>query len=706
MSGAGDFFPSVSSEGNHLHALSAVPINEELADDERDVLKEFVELCPVDGVTQDKTLAKHKLPCEKQKKKRKGSFGSAADVSLTAAANAAASGMLSNCGDYNAPCGTVFAPGMYHFLDPKSGSSVESMIGTTPKMEEDPDHDDSIDPGSFRKLLRQRGLSYVSRQGKLVPPATFKFERCFCTNECHTLPEEDRREIFENFWLLGSWDVQSAFLRSHMVEVPVKDNPKTAAKKRRTRVVHYYLKDTRVCKKTFANTLCVTQSRLDYLITAKAAPCGALIQDMRGRKIPGNKIPDITYTKINEFLSRFPKYKSVHSRDKVYFHSDLTKKELHQRFCEEYPEHSISMFIFRQALKRYNIEIYSLDSDSCSKCDRFSSKRKANMSFEERVQLAEESHHHEQKTTEARTALKKCETVVRSDPRHLCFTFSLGKTQSLPHLSIPVAVCKRRMWLFNLGINDRRDNSTYLCMWTEVDGKCGSDEVASCILEYLNRRPLNSYSAISTFSDSFGGTNWKKTFIALQMYVCGTSAVESWTHTFLESGHSLLPNDADFAKIEKSKKIKENIYDYDHWTLNMMECRFNILHMKNRFLKVSQLTNLHAFREIDFYHEPFSWSDVKWLRVARGNTVVEFKTSLVPDHPSRWVDLAKALPNERVGTLEKLHLQPIKISKEKYMDILSLGEYLPAPSYNYYKSTPHKDRDGGVEHFPGEEIRA
>lgn len=88
MSGVGHYYPSVShvtnvtnvshvtNVGNHLHALSAVPINDALADDDRNVFKDFVELCPVDKIIDPlvplpKGKRKMKQPGEKRKKKDK-----------------------------------------------------------------------------------------------------------------------------------------------------------------------------------------------------------------------------------------------------------------------------------------------------------------------------------------------------------------------------------------------------------------------------------------------------------------------------------------------------------------------------------------------------------------------------------------------------------------------------------------------------------
>ena len=72
---------------------------------------------------------------------------------------------------------------------------------------------------SQRKNRRQRGLPYTNRKHKDVAPPQFKYITCKCANDCDDLTQEMRRQLYEDFWRMGSWDAQSSFLRSTMKEV-------------------------------------------------------------------------------------------------------------------------------------------------------------------------------------------------------------------------------------------------------------------------------------------------------------------------------------------------------------------------------------------------------------------------------------------------------------------------------------------------------
>ena len=65
--------------------------------------------------------------------------------------------------------------------------------------------------------------------------------------------------------------------------------------------------------------------------------------------------------------------------------------------------------------------------------------------------------------------------------------------------------------------------------------------------------------------------------------------INSWTHTFLESGHSFLPNDTDFGKIENAKKKNIGIYSEEDWTVIIKGCNFNVTKMKGSFEDISKL---------------------------------------------------------------------------------------------------------------------
>ncbi len=153
----------------------------------------------------------------------------------------------------------------------------------------------------------------------------------------------------------------------------------------------------------------------------------------------------------------------------------------------------------------------------------------------------------------------------------------------MPHINTSVAYYKRQIWFYNLGINCFNLNTSYMCVWGENEGKRGSNEISSCIFQFLNGLDLSKFNKIHTFSDGCGGQNCNKTVITFFMYVCNSTPIQEWKHTYMESGHSFLPNDTDFGRIERLKN-KQNVYTFSAWVDLIEQCKFKVVIMRNRFL--------------------------------------------------------------------------------------------------------------------------
>ena len=145
----------------------------------------------------------------------------------------------------------------------------------------------------------------------------------------------------------------------------------------------------------------------------------------------------------------------------------------------------------------YNIGFYIPKKDTCATCDKLDAKLKSGVQDPEAKNIKEVLASHHQEASQARHELKKAEMLCR-DPKSklLCFTFDLQKTQPIPYINTSVAFYKRRLWLYNLGINDRKNNKGHMFVWEESEGKRGSNEIGSAILEYLNTLDLTEFDEI------------------------------------------------------------------------------------------------------------------------------------------------------------------------------------------------------------------
>uniref|UniRef100_A0A6P7FN93 Uncharacterized protein LOC114332212 isoform X2 n=1 Tax=Diabrotica virgifera virgifera TaxID=50390 RepID=A0A6P7FN93_DIAVI len=127
------------------------------------------------------------------------------------------------------------------------------------------------------KRKREYGLEYTGRKGKEFnikrPKKTLK-DRCKCSKidtkiQCFKISNEDREEIFKNFWKL-KWPEKRLYVSSRILSLPTARvrNRKEKRSSRRSVSHQYFLnvksEQVRVCKTLFCNTLCVS----DRTVTA------------------------------------------------------------------------------------------------------------------------------------------------------------------------------------------------------------------------------------------------------------------------------------------------------------------------------------------------------------------------------------------------------------------------------------------------------
>ncbi len=118
---------------------------------------------------------------------------------------------------------------------------------------------------TIRKLRANTNQPYVNSKGKEVKPKEFDVSfKCGCPKKCtEQLSLKVRRQIFNMFWNIGSYEGRCAFLNSCVNEIPKKRQYTKSENSRRKHSRKYYLKGVEVCKHAFVNTLKISNSRID-----------------------------------------------------------------------------------------------------------------------------------------------------------------------------------------------------------------------------------------------------------------------------------------------------------------------------------------------------------------------------------------------------------------------------------------------------------
>lgn len=414
-----------------------------------------------------------------------------------------------------------------------------------------------------RKLLRQTGKAYVTPRGKEVPKKEFVYTQCKCKLECQKLSIENCRSIHNSFWAQGNWQTQTAFIVNNINRVTV--NRKTTSKEESRRMFtnQYCLDGKRVCLKTFLSTLGIAQKRVDYAIRNKQCH-GLCTPDLRGSyKRTGI---ETSLIEVHNFLDSLPHYKTHYSdTNSLYFSPQLNKKTAYELYKSSASNtSSVGEKKFMSILKNYKVKFHTPRTDTCRRCDESRAKL-SDATAEEREKLQFELGQHHAEAQAARSALSSMTLLSKMEEDLLVFSFDLEKTQPLPNITTSVAFYKRQLWLYNLGINTRNDNQGYMHVWLESEGRRGASEICSSLLKFLQNQNFDVIKKLHSFSDCCGGQNRNNIFVQFMLWFCNNFPVTEWQHSYLEPGHTFLPNDRDFAMIEKKKRQYGEIYSFDEW---------------------------------------------------------------------------------------------------------------------------------------------
>lgn len=104
------------------------------------------------------------------------------------------------------------------------------------------------------------------------------------------------------------------------------------------------------------------------------------------------------------------------------------------------------------------------------------------------------------------------------------------------------------MYVYNVGCHELSSDSAFMYSWDETVASRGSQEIASCLIEHFcNKVPRNNDHVIM-FSDSCGGQNRniKVALMCMKFLQEEQTSIKVIDQKFMTSGHSFLPNDADF----------------------------------------------------------------------------------------------------------------------------------------------------------------
>jgi len=429
---------------------------------------------------------------------------------------------------------------------------------------------------------------------------------------------------------------------------------------------------------------------------------------MRGVDTCYNKLPESYRRSIHQFIDQLPKYKSHYSSNstQLYLNPDLTIRELFKLFKEKNPDAPMSETTFRSEFNALNIKIYKPAVDTCVTCDAHqNSTSNLSLTNEECDDDTKEWEAHHARNLAARSLLETKTEEAKHDSGLITFTFDLMSVLPLPYMRSSVFFYKRLLSVYNFGISQKGSkNSGHMYLWSEDQGLRGSNEVASCLIKFLQEKANDDVMEFHSFSDGCTGQNWNKTMVYTMAYAV-SKFKKPWTHSFLETGHTFLPNDQEFAKITERRRKCLHVDSLEEYVTLIEACRYQVNRMENNFYDYKGLQDLVSLKAEDDDNEKFLLSKVKWIKfVPEDPLVLRFRYTNDTNVPEKKLSLKIKDSSKILSDFapNRLYNSRLPIDRKKKEDLMSIMRLVPEQAQEFFRSLPCKEaEDTAIESING-----
>ncbi|KAK3918415.1 Neuraminidase, partial [Frankliniella fusca] len=542
-------------------------------------------------------------------------------------------------------------------------------------------------PYKWKKNEAQRklasGQAHLSVKGVMRRQHTLQIGcDASCRNKCQEkVTPDERQDIFNQFWKIPTQKEKWDFIALHLEIQPVK-NANDLTKRASSRKYFFRIdgEKVRVCKVMFLDTLDVCDSLVET--TVKKLKMGGYISpDKRQRHHESSpKVLESRIT-VREHINSIPRMPSHYNREasnKEYITEHFQSvADMYGAYGEwmtlNHPEKTVaSERQYRDVFNtEFNISFFLSKKDVCDECTTW-----LNTAEDNKDALQEKYSKHLENKNLVHEMVENDKKLARhKDSKTLCVAhFDYEKNLICPKADTSVFYYKRKLNVSNFTIVDvgRYEDNCYV--YDETIGHKGSNEVASFLLHFIERKVAAGVKEFRFYSDNCGGQNKNRNVAALYAYAAAKYGI-SITHTFLEKGHTYNAADTVHSLIERKTKPLQ-IYSPRQWYQNIETAKRS----KSHPLRVIEVTQEIIFQwndlsnklqlDKDVNRQAIPWRSIRQIS-SDSSTVhqLKFKTDFSVE--------PRVVSTKRVGKpvnfstfkLEKLYNGPLPISKLKHADL-------------------------------------
>ena len=264
---------------------------------------------------------------------------------------------------------------------------------------------------------------------------------------------------------------------------------------------------------------------------------------------------------------------------------------MHRLFIQENPDlqGEVLYWLYEDIFNHeFNVSFGYPRSDVCDKCELFTAQIKAAERDGDQVtaqHLKVQHQVHVRKGYAFTTQIQETTESARStdDGSVHVIAMDYQKNLPLPLTGIGQEYYKRQLWLHNFCIHDTVQEKATMYLYGEHYAAKGPNEVISCLNHYVSTLPA-SVKELHIFADNWFSQNKNKYMVAFLQHLANTKLRLVNIH-YPIPGHSRMPCDRDFGRIEKKKRKLDRVVVPSEW-VNMIRTvdtkhPFNIVYVEH-----------------------------------------------------------------------------------------------------------------------------
>lgn len=581
---------------------------------------------------------------------------------------------------------------------------------------------------NIAKAKRNSGKEYLSvKTGRVVAARQIGTP---CRDGCFdkvTLPVI--RVLFSDFWAIGNYDSQTAYIQKLIHKVPVKrhrpsktpDNPGQHREFMFDYSVVYQNETFSVCRQAFTAIFGITRKRVACAMR-KTTPTHVPVLDQRGRHEPAGKITGDKAQCVRDHINQLQTVTSHYSRarnpHRKYLESNLTISKLYKSYEEwmsaNHPETEkvTQSYYHKTFTKEFNIGFQPPRSDTCSTCDRLTTSINSATNETEKQLLENQRKQHKEKASQGQQLMKDKKEDMHDNVAAICI--DLQQTIPIPKLSTNVAYYHRKLWMYNCCIHNLKMNKATMFVWDEVTGGRGSVEIASCLKKWIGMEyDEKAFQHLIVFSDNCGGQNKNINIILNYLHEVHSGRLKTIEHVYLMPGHSFLPCDSAFGNIERKFMRESNIYDFDSYCniiQNATSSQYRVVRMSRQdFLNIGVLKQCVVNRKPNI--ESVSFIEARMFvfnQSYKEGYFIAMTYSAAPLTPVRLMpgkrSFSQHLFDLSLTTLPQKYAAPIVLNVGKLASLKQLLAFIDTAKYPYIKQLiSHQERQTSLPPSPSNE---